>query len=211
MTVPDGYKIINGRMWPASDVHCHAVANQVTDSLAAVYKHCRDFRVAIQAGGCVGIWPDNLKDRFELVYTFEPDPENFRCLCHNAPSERVFKFNAALGAWRGCVALDRRPDNVGAHQIGTMFSLGIAPMFRIDDLCLTRCDLIYLDIEGYERLALQGARHTIQNCRPTVVVEDKGLSLKYGTARGVVVDWMVQEIGYRVADRHQRDVIMVPA
>lgn len=210
MTVPDGYKIINGRMWPATDTQCHPVANQVTDSLAAVYKHCRDFRVAVQAGGCVGIWPDNLKDRFELVYTFEPDPENFRCLCHNAPSERVLKFNAALGAWRGCVDMERRPGNIGAHQMGEA-GTGSIPTLRIDDLGLARCDLIYLDVEGAEWLALQGARHTIQERRPTVVVEDKGLSVKYGMAKDTIVDWMAQEFGYRVAARYQRDVIMVPA
>jgi hypothetical protein len=41
----------------------------------------------------------------------------------------------------------------------------------IDDLNLERCDLIHLDIEGFELHALKGAVNTIQTCRPIIALE----------------------------------------
>jgi hypothetical protein len=41
----------------------------------------------------------------------------------------------------------------------------------IDDLNLECCDLIHLDIEGYELHALMGARNTIEKHQPLIVLE----------------------------------------
>jgi hypothetical protein len=48
---------------------------------------------------------------------------------------------------------------------------GRYPTYQIDNLNLAVCDLIHLDIEGYEYYALQGAAHTIATCRPVIVIE----------------------------------------
>lgn len=200
-----GYRMEHGRLWPETDVGAAAAAFTARD-LEIVYPHCRAFNVAVQAGGNCGIWPADLGRKFSLVYTFEPDPMNFRCLCANAPAENIYKFNAALGNHHQLVGLARRPENVGAHQIR---GPGEIPTLCIDDLALTACDLIYLDIEGYEMAALAGAWETIARCLPVIVVEDKGMSERYGIKQGEVEDW-VCSLGYKVAERPHRDVVMVP-
>lgn len=207
MTVPEGYRLERGLLWPATDVGCAAAVFTTLSDLEAAYRHCRAFNVAVQAGGNCGVWPAEIGKRFATVYTFEPDPMNFRCLCANAPAENVFKFNAALGATHHAVGLARRADNVGAHQVD---GDGEIPTMLIDDLGLSRCDLIYLDIEGYELPALHGAQSTIGTCRPVIVVEDKGVSERYGIAKGDVEMWLADRFGYRVAERPRRDVVMVP-
>lgn len=208
MIVPDGYRIERGRLWPAQDVGAAAAVFRTLDDLEIAYRHCAKFDVAVQAGGNCGIWPAAMGHKFKSVYTFEPDPVNFRCLCANAPAENVFKFNAALGLRNCTVGLDRRPENVGAHQVD---GDGNIPTLRIDALGLHACDLIYLDIEGYELMALQGAGTTISACHPVVVIEDKGCSERYGIAIGETEKWMIERHGYRVAERVRRDVVMVPA
>lgn len=200
------YRFERGRLWPADDKGAAAVVFNTND-LDAAYRHCRDFRVAVQAGGNCGIWPARMAQRFHTVYTFEPDPVNFRCLCWNAPEENIFKFNAALGVERGTIGMTLRPDNVGAHWVS---GSGSIPVLRIDDLELSVCDLIYLDIEGYELPALNGAAKTINRCSPTIAVEDKGMSERYGIAKGEVVRWVCETFGYKAAERFQNDVVMAP-
>jgi FkbM family methyltransferase len=198
------YRDANGLLWPAEDVNSHTAVHITAPDMEVAYRHCRNFRVVIQAGGNCGVWPKAMGKQFDTVYTFEPDPVNFRCLCANAPAENIFKFNAALGLEHICVDLERNPTNVGAHRVS---GLGPIPTFCIDDLALTVCDLIYLDIEGREQMALEGGVDTIARCRPVIVVEDKGVA---GAAVGRIETWLGDCFGYRVAERAHRDVILVP-
>lgn len=207
MSVPAGYRIERGLLWPAEDRGAAAVVFNFMSDLDVVYRRCRSLNVAVQAGGNCGVWPKAMGEKFRVVYTFEPDPVNFRCLCANAPAENVYKFNAALGDEHRGVRLNLRPDNVGAHQVG---DAGDIPTMRIDDLALAECDLIYLDIEGCELPALRGASRTLSCCRPVVAVEDKGMSARYGIAKGEVETFVCETFGYRVVERPHRDVVMIP-
>jgi FkbM family methyltransferase len=207
MLTPAGYRLERGLLWPEQDRGAAQVMFTSAADLERAYRYCGGFEVAVQAGGCCGVWPRAMGAKFRVVYTFEPDPVNFRCLCANAPAENVFKFNAALGAVNHPVSLARRPDNVGAHQVD---GEGDIPTMRIDDLGLRACDLIYLDVEGYELRALHGARATIANHRPVIVVEDKGMSERYGIAKGEVEAFVCERFRYRVVERPHRDVVMVP-
>ncbi len=206
--IPPGYRIERGLLWPESDVGAAAAVFEMAGDLDAVYPYCRGFKVAVQAGGNCGVWPAAMGQAFDTVYSFEPDPTNFRCLCANAPAENIFKFNAALGNAHRGVDLVRYPHNVGAHYVEPD-KRGPIPMLCIDDLALQACDLIYLDIEGYELKALYGGIQTIRAHWPVVVIEDKGLSEKYGTAKGMV-EVRLADFGYQVKARLNRDIVFVP-
>lgn len=208
IVVPAGYRLERGLLWPTDDVGCAKVTFDGVSDLDVAYRHCVGFDVAVQAGGNCGVWPAAMGKVFKTVYTFEPDPVNFRCLCANASAENIFKFNAALGRTHEMIGLHRRPENVGAHQVD---GPGNIPTLRVDDLGLRRCDLIYLDIEGYELRALHGAQATIGLCQPVVVIEDKGCSERYGVQKGETEAWLTERYGYRVAERVNRDVVLVPA
>lgn len=43
-------------------------------------RHCQNWQVVVQAGGCCGMYPARLARLFATVYTFELDPVNFRYL-----------------------------------------------------------------------------------------------------------------------------------
>lgn len=193
----------NGFLWPASDRHCHKVTFNSTADMLPALALCRGFDMAVQAGGNCGVWPAWLAERFRDVVTFEPDAENYACLAKNVPGN-VEHHNAALGAKSGTVGMVRDPRNTGAHYIGG--DEGIR-MRTIDSLGLVRCDYICLDVEGYEVPALVGAADTIGEYRPVIQIEDKGLSEKYGYARGHVEAWL-KRYGYRVRHRVARDVIL---
>jgi FkbM family methyltransferase len=129
--------------------------------------------VVVQAGGNVGLYPARLAQHFNEVITFEPDPDNFACLKQNLGEWQDVKiYNAALGARPGSVATT-------CHEVGNCGAIGIVedgntPRMTIDGLDLKACDLIWLDIETYEVMALHGAEQTIKKFKPAIIIEEKG-------------------------------------
>ena len=143
----------------------------------AVLNACKHFDVVVQAGGAAGMYPRLLAQRFKYVYTFEPHYINFHCLVHNcSPCPNVYKFQGALGNENKMVGLVCNNKNFGEAEIieSEADNDGAIPVFCIDQLNLFKCDLIWLDIEGYEIFALKGAVETIKKFKPTLVVENGG-------------------------------------
>jgi len=204
-------------MWPAYDEKCAKVIFKMAADLDVILKLFPGRDTVVQAGGNCGVWPRTLAPLFKRVVTFEPDARNYFCLENNTKEfDNVTAFNYALGDVAGFGAMDtpsHETDNCGALQFVpsiTDSADGGIPMMRIDALGLNVCDLIYLDIEGFEIPALAGARATIDKCKPVIALEDKGLSERYGFKQGDVVDILRDRHGYRVAQRIHRDVVLVP-
>lgn len=193
--------------WPEGDIHCKAhLENRWVDAKRPL-EYVVNMGVCVQAGGNCGVWPKFLSGVFQTVYTFEPDPTNFLFLCKNVPEKNVIKFNAALGYGRRCISTvlpAHEKDNVGALQCEDG---GVIPVLHIDDLGLPACDLIQLDIEGMELLALMGGRQTIEKYSPVIMIEDKGLSEKYGYKQGEAISYL-QAMGYQIVESVKRDIIL---
>jgi FkbM family methyltransferase len=133
--------------------------------------------VVVQAGGNIGLYPAYLAQVFKQVITFEPDPDNWTCLQQNIGSvPNITAHNAALGSHYGGVAtVCHEAGNCGAVRV---IEGGSTPRTTIDALGLKECDLIWLDVEGYEEMALQGAALTIDKFKPAVIIEENGVSAK---------------------------------
>ncbi len=190
-------------IWPEGDKELLKVFDTWKDAERALTLTTHQ-RSVVQAGGACGVFPAFLGTCFEHVYTFEPHPLNFYCLARNVPEPNVYKIQAAIGSRHGPVALSwetrHRDRNYGAFFVS---GNGSIPMLRIDDLGLTDCDLIYLDVEGLETEVLKGARETLGRSHPVVVVESKGLR---GTVRPE--NWL-DEHGYEQRMASGRDLFFV--
>lgn len=142
---------------------------------AALSRYVKNFGTVVQAGGNMGIYPYLLGKFFQRVYTFEPDPLNFHCLVNNCQLDNIIKINAAVGAEHVMISVKKNYDwNCGMHQVLYDKDNGVVPQLMIDDLALQSCDLVWLDIEGYEVQALLGAYDTINKHKPIVMVENGG-------------------------------------
>ena len=65
----------------------------------------------------------------------------------------------------------------------------------MDDIGLSRCDFIKMDVEGMEPEALQGAMNTIVKCRPVIYLElDREENIHF-------LQIFLEELRYK-ADRH---------
>lgn len=166
---------INGEVrslvWPATDRGClEIIAADWGEMNQTIIDNVPVRDVVIQAGGNCGLYPYLHSLQFNTVFTFEPDPVNYYCLVNNCKSNRIVKFNAALGDKPAMLQMGIvEPQNVGMHKIGAgdidVFSM------TIDSLQLETVSLIHLDVEGYELHALRGAADTIRRTRPTLAVE----------------------------------------
>ena len=198
-------RLHSGWAVPDADQCCiQAVLAEVGD-LGVSLDLCRQFRTAIQAGGNVGVYPVAMAQKFKRVYTVEPDAANYEALALNTDSHsRIVIRRAAFGMEHGKAAIDQiYPDNIGAHQIKEGNEFDVLP---IDSLGVTDCDLLQLDVEGYEHLAILGALATIEASWPVITLELKGHGERYGFTDDDTIK-LLADMGYKIADRVNRDVI----
>ncbi len=173
-------------------------------------------RVAVQAGGNLGIFPKRLAQLFQAVYTFEPAPDLFAILNHNAPERHIVKLQAALGDVRGVSGLSRvrrdGKDHLSGHEgLTHLAGPGIVPTLRIDDLGLPICDLIYLDIESSEAAALRGARETMARCRPVLAIEIHASNTQLNGLTTDAFRACIVGYGYRFVTTFLSDDVFLPA
>lgn len=204
---------IDGRNFivPAGDnASVHYFTGTDRENIYTALSHVPDNRkaLAIQAGGNLGFFPWKFSSRFDVVLTFEPEPLNFYCLSHNVQEDNVVKIQACLGSEHKWVNI-RNPDNshVGLCEVDRDNTAnGNIPTLTIDSLMVPACDLIQLDLEGYEYFALLGAEDTIKKYRPVIVLEMTGHETKYGVEAGLI-DKTLANWGYRRVAQCYLDVV----
>lgn len=195
---------IDGLWWPSRDVICRPSVLAQVEVVNEILESCPNRGVVVQAGGNCGVFPRELSKHFARVITLEPDPLNFECLQRNTLNiENIERHQAALSDCAELKGLVRRANNCGAHCIceGTEFET-----ITIDSLELDACDLIQLDVEGYELRALRGAEDTIKKFHPMIAVELNGLGQRYGDGNSAVIAWL-EAHGYCQKFGYARDVI----
>lgn len=156
-----------GWWWPKND-GLEKRLLKYADLPQQIKKYVNSFDTAVQAGGNTGFYTAQYAAMFDTVYTFEPDYLNFQCMSMNLTEQNIIKLQACVGDTHGLVGLNIVDRNRGENSVN---GTGIYPMLTIDDLSLNSCNLIHLDIEGYELYAIKGAVNTIVKYKPTVVLE----------------------------------------
>jgi FkbM family methyltransferase len=179
------------------------IIDTVTDAQAGI-DYVRERGVCVQAGGNVGCWPKWLSYQFDEVHTFEPEDANWACLSLNVDEANVHRYKAALGERRGKMGLRLSPKNIGAHRLE---GAGEVKVTTIDTLGLSRCNALFLDVEGYELPVLKGSTHTLAKHHPVVMVEDRGLGTKTKNGGIDEIAVFLREWRYRERRRVGYDVV----
>ena len=218
-----------GWLVPVAVIHKHFEQwqREAVEHIDAAMPFVKHRRLAIQAGGNLGIWPRMLIEDygFQKVVTFEPDVVNLQCLAHNTGSmmDAVTIYGSALGAKEGKARWARASEHKpGWHKIApdhcaTKFVAGEVSVVPIDTFGLDEVDFLALDVEGYELEALMGAEQTVARCRPVVLIEDlyrskfegfrkRKSGVAYGHEPGAAQAWL-QERGYAKVSEVKNDEI----
>ncbi len=123
-------------------------------------------KTSMDIGANLGYYTLLMADNSEKVYSFEPEPENFKRLSGNVEfnnKDNVILFNQALGDQTGEVDLHLCPYNAGMHRTyESEYCLGgdivKARIGRLDDIGEIdgQVDLVKMDAEGAEPSILKG-------------------------------------------------------
>jgi len=184
-------------------------ANDWTYDFNKALPYIENKRVAIQAGGAMGLWPYLLSQHFDKVYTFEASNENYIHLEKNLKDvKNITHYNKALGQKNAMCSINLNNINNAGCYYTKENADGNIQQVRIDDVVEGQVDFIQLDIEGHELNALKGAKNTIEKYWPVIMVEDKHLrhSNEIGHKVGHI-EKALTSIGYKVVERIHRDII----
>ena len=92
-------------------------------------------------------------------------------------------------------------------------------MITIDSLELKNVDLIKIDIEGCEKMAIWGAKKTIERCRPVVIYEfKKDVSDEMKKTMNIpkeildfnIYSYFIDELGYQESKKMKWDLLFIP-
>jgi len=118
------------------------------------------------------------------VYAFEPQRIVFQALCGSAALNSIgnlIAYNAAVGEIPGWIDVPQpnyaSVGNFGAVTLNpslpmTPEHVERVPVMTIDQLNLSRCDLIKADVEGMEAAVVNGGMETIKRLRPRLYLEN---------------------------------------
>jgi FkbM family methyltransferase len=176
-----------------------------TELLEIVKPYLKGKKVAVQAGGNCGMQVVKFAEFFDTVYTFEPDPINFHCLVNNLPYTNVIKFQCCLGDSHKMVSMTTLPNEIGGFYVNE--NSGSTPTMKIDDLNLSHCDFIQIDVEGYQLYALRGAINTIKKFKPIISVEFDW-AFRYNHSAGDIRSFLAN-LGYEKVESYTSDHVYV--
>lgn len=188
---------IGDLFFPDGETHFNRLGHQVreygkTDRDAA-YRHVKRWRRALDVGANVGIFSCDFASRFEEVVAFEPMPSTRECLAVNVPAKvRIEPYALAdapaqLKMYQtpssGASFICNHPQIVSPFDPPEKNKVVVVQGRTLDSFEFDAVDLIKMDIQGGEYLAILGARETILRHRPVVMVEEKAASVeKVGAA-----------------------------
>lgn len=187
MGIPKQAKLVGGIWLPDDEIHM--VDMLLYDPAASVFRegkatyqiHKIDAclarlpetrrRVAVDVGAHVGLWSMWLAREFETVQAFEPSPRHTDLFQANVPDANVRLHRLALGAAAGRCDVNYVEGSSGGTHIRP--GPGDFEIATLDSFALEKIDFIKIDVEGFEREVVMGARETILSCRPMICVEQK--------------------------------------
>jgi FkbM family methyltransferase len=173
----------------------------------------KDGMTVIDAGANIGqysILASTIVGENGSVHSFEPVPLTFKQLENNVSNNKLTNVNLnqlALSDRKGTITLslsDEMLQNIGSYSVGETNSKTAvqASTTCLDDYIrehnIAKVDVIKMDIEGSEALALAGMKSTLERDRPILLVEINRSALeKMNSSPEILWSFLVQELGYK--------------
>jgi FkbM family methyltransferase len=203
----DLIELREGWWWPKKDIMAWKFIRKEVNDIDEIVKYVKNKSYVIQAGGNMGMWPVKYATIFENVFTFEPDDINLYCLKKNVNSNNITVYPYAVGETTRNISMEVMLEkNRGANRV--VFG-GDTPMITIDELNFEGCDLLQLDVEGFEHQAVLGAIETIKKFKPVIVLELKSHGEHYGFTDDETINF-VKSLGYKLETTLRADHIFLP-
>lgn len=121
------------------------------------------------------------------VWAFEPNPEAYECLRFNMQKHAQVEFvRGGLSDREEYISL-QLSDNAGASYLVQL--PGPIKVMPLDNILFPRVDFIKIDAEGFESQILDGARKTIDQHRPVMLIEvNHGALIRAGSSSSELLE-----------------------
>src|SRR3954469_16245844 len=134
--------------------------------------------VAVDVGAHIGCMTVPLARRARFVVACEPQRVTFQHLCANVALNslrNVVTVHAAVAERGGSIRMRQldfdAPQNSAAVFIAEDANGETTAVVALDDLRLSRCDLLKIDAEGWDGRVIAGALRLVGACQPAVYAE----------------------------------------
>jgi len=161
--------------------------------------------ICIDIGANIGYFTILMARKCKHVYSFEPEPNNFKLLVSNIGLNQLLNVNwieVAISDNRERTKLYLCDTDHGMHRLyKSKWCNGgsIKVLTRdLDSFTLPRINLIKMDIEGAEYGALLGMVELLKRDKPLIIMEFHPLSIiEYGVDPRKVYDF-IKKLGYTI-------------
>lgn len=161
-------------------------------------------RTAVDAGANKGVYTYFLARYAKHCFAYEPNPKIHAILARAARDPKVTVRHAALSnaAGEATLMIPIRSGRI-SNQTGSLRGDLVSRQehlevkveaCRLDDEPVGDVGFLKIDVEGFERAVIEGARATIERCRPVMLVEIEEKNA--GEKPEAIIDW-IKGLGYR--------------
>jgi FkbM family methyltransferase len=155
-----------------------------SNTISTVMGYCDSFDTAIDVGAHRGIWTSRLCNFFTKVWAFEPTE------LHKLIDSRALVIPVAVGEKLQSCSMLEGSENTGQTYVTSGEDINMVSLDSIEFLFKENINLIKIDVEGYEKNVLLGATNLLQLNKPVVVIEENGLSNRYGVRLGEAGEYL---------------------
>ena len=183
------------------------------------------FRRILDVGASIGyytmifhyVWPE------AEIWSIEPSSVAFQYLMINTahfPNVRHFNLAAGEGTYSHTMAMPTYEQksycNIAEGNLGIMSMFGESNINReevhvvkLDDL-IDWCDLIKVDVEGYEQKVVEGASRLLKEARPVLHVEFVKQNRELSGMSGLELQKLIESFGYKNVYDCNQDKVFWP-
>lgn len=193
--------------------------NYQRETYQAALKHTKQRRGAIDIGANIGTHARLMARDFQHVHAFEPNHLCRACLTRNVEGNNCVVYPFAVSDQSGQEKElfftpsaqgggTTQPTEEEAEVWSQKYRLDNAAVetVALDDLNLQNIDLVKIDIQGDEAVAIMGMERLLQSQMPVVLMETKGSTSRNHNAPALLAD-----LGYSVAESLGIDTVFVPS
>lgn len=180
-------KKIGNYLFPSSDTHFERwmlygeYQAKQRNALFHYMEEKRNVEYIVDVGGHVGLWSRPMIQRANTryIWAFEPNSSVRECYVMNMSRfDNYTIYPIALGDKNTKGYLNVEKDNSGNTNIDPIKS-GDTEIKTLDSFNLKQIDYMKVDAEGYEYNIVQGAKKTIERCKPFVHLEMKTKRMRH--------------------------------
>jgi len=142
------------------------------------------------------------------VYSFEPQPQNFKLLHLNARTNNLKNIHPIMMGLSDLdefskiplVSKNKDKGNIGDFTINNLTSNIYSKIHSrtLDSFNLENISLIKIDVQGWEKKVLKGAEETLKRCKPLLIIEfEKHQLLKTNTSVKELIAY-IKELDYYI-------------